>query len=257
VIEHGLSIEVTGEGADTVSADDSHLVIRAFRAASDHLGLRPPGISLRCVNSIPHARGLGSSAAAIVAGVASAYGLADKPLDEHALRIAAGFEGHADNAAASMYGGLALAWREQDTGFHALRVEPHPALRPVVLVPTTQSATAVTRGLLPERVPHTDAAFAAGRCALAVQAITSRPDLLLPATADVLHQDYRESAWPATMRLVRELRSLGAAAAVSGAGPTVIVFTTDGALPAGVDTHGFEVHWLAVDRGGVQVEPLR
>jgi homoserine kinase len=247
-------VEVIGEGAGQVPADDTHLVVRALRAGCDTLGVVLPGVSLRCHNAIPHARGLGSSAAAIVAGVVAAYGLAGKEPDEHALQLAAEFEGHADNAAASLYGGLVLAWSE-GARYRAVRLEPHADLRPVVLVPAERSATHVTRGLLPATVPHTDAAFSAGRCALAVHALTARPDLLLPATEDRLHQDYRDSAWPDTMRMVRELRDNGVAATVSGAGPTVFAATTDGLLPAGVDTEGFTVHELAVDRVGVTVTP--
>jgi homoserine kinase len=247
-------VEVTGEGAGQVPTDDTHLVVRALRAGCDTLGVALPGVFLRCHNAIPHARGLGSSAAAIVAGVVAAYGLAGKEPDEQALQLAAEFEGHADNAAASLYGGLVLAWSE-GTRYRAVRLEPHADLRPVVLVPAERSATHVTRGLLPATVPHTDAAFSAGRCALAVHALTARPDLLLPATEDRLHQDYRDSAWPDTMRMVRELRDNGVAATVSGAGPTVFAATTDGLLPAGVDTEGFTVRALAVDRVGVTVTP--
>jgi homoserine kinase len=250
----GLSVQVFGEGVHTVPLDETHLVVRAFRAAAARLGVHPPGLFLRCRNAIPHARGLGSSAAAIVAGVAAAYGLAERPIDDDALHCAADLEGHADNAAASLLGGLALAWRE-DNRFRAVRLEPHPALRLIALIPDEQSATSVTRGLLPDKVPHADAAFAAARCALAVHAITERPDLLLPATEDRLHQDYRESAWPATLRVIRALRESGVAATVSGAGPTVIAFTVDGQLPE-VDLTGFARKELPIDRHGVKLERL-
>jgi len=256
IAAEGLRIEVHGEGASGVELDEGHLVARALRAAAAHLGLAVPGLALRCVNAIPHARGLGSSAAAIVAGVAAAYRLAGRdvrkdPADAaDALQLAARFEGHADNVAASLFGGLVVAWTEGER-FGAVRLDPHESLRPVVCIPDHASATATTRGLLPERVPHVDAAFAAGRCALAVQAITTRPDLLLPATEDRLHQDYREQAWPDTMRLVRELRAAGVPATVSGAGPTVFSFTTDGALPPGVDTSHYRVLELPIDRIGV------
>lgn len=253
VTSGSLKIEVTGEGADEVPTDESHLVVRALRATADALGLELPGVSLRCHNAIPHARGLGSSAAAIVAGVAGAYGLAGKPLDDLALQVAADFEGHADNVAASLYGGLVLAWSE-GSRYRAVRLEPHADIAPVVLVPDTSSATSVTRGLLPDNIPHTDAAFAAGRCALTVHALTNRPDLLLPATEDRLHQDYRESAWPDTMRMVRELRANGVPATVSGAGPTVFAVPADGALPPGLDTGGFAVRALPVARKGVTIE---
>lgn len=252
IIESGLSVQVFGEGAGTVPLDETHLVVRAFRAATTQLDAHPPGLSLRCVNEIPHARGLGSSAAAIVAGVTAAYALAGQPLDDDALHLAADLEGHADNAAASLLGGLVLAWRDP-ARFRALRLEPHPDLRPVALIPDEHSATSVTRGLLPDKVPHADAAFTAARCALAVQAITGRPDLLLAATEDRLHQDYRESAWPATMRVVRALRERGVPATVSGAGPTVLALTGDGRLP-GVDLTGFTPCELPIDRQGVTVE---
>jgi homoserine kinase len=254
VTGEGLAVEVTGEGAGTVGLDETHLVVRAFRAAAARLGLTPPGLRFRCVNAIPHARGLGSSAAAIVAGVAAAYGLAGREPDDGALRLAADVEGHADNAAASLLGGLVLAWKESDR-FRAVRLDPHADLRPVLLVPAERSATSVTRGLLPATVPHGDAAFVAGRCALAVHAITTRPDLLLPATEDRLHQDYRQSAWPATVAMVRALRDNGVAATVSGAGPTVLALTTDGKLP-GVDLTGFAVRELPVDRDGVRVTSI-
>jgi homoserine kinase len=249
-----VRVEVTGEGAGEVPDDEKHLVVRALRAGADALGVALPGVFLRCHNAIPHARGLGSSAAAIVAGVAAAYGLAGKPLDEDALQVAAEFEGHADNAAASLYGGLVLAWSE-GLRYRAVRLEPHQDLAPVALVPRMYSATSVTRGLLPASVPHADAAFTAARCALAVHALTIRPDLLVTATEDRLHQDYRESAWPATMRVVRELRENGVAATVSGAGPTVLALPAGGVLPAGVDTAGFAVRPLPVDRQGVRIEP--
>ncbi|MCA1655716.1 MAG: homoserine kinase, partial [Pseudonocardiaceae bacterium] len=119
-----VRVEVTGEGAGQVPADESHLVIRALRSAGAALGVSLPGVNLRCHNVIPHARGLGSSAAAVVAGVAAAYGLAGRPLDEDALQLAAQFEGHADNAAASLYGGLVVAW-SAGSRYRAVHLEPH------------------------------------------------------------------------------------------------------------------------------------
>ena len=231
-------VEVTGEGAGQVPTDESHLVVRALRATCDALGVSLPGVTLRCRNAIPHARGLGSSAAAIVAGVAAAYGLAGKTPDDGALQVAAEFEGHADNAGARplrrtgprLVGGVAVP-RAAAAG------RARRALAPGGARPRTRGATSVTRGLLPERVPHTDAAFA-GRPVRAGRAGVHRPppDLLLPATEDRLHQDYRESAWPQTMRMVRELRENGVAATVSGAGPTVFAVSADGRLPNGIDT---------------------
>lgn len=251
----GLVVEVCGEGAGAVPTDETHLVVRALRAACARIGYTPPGLALRCHNVIPHARGLGSSAAAVVAGVAAGYALAGRELDEVALDIAAGFEGHADNVAASLYGGAVIVWRD-GSAHRFVRLTPHPRLCPVVLVPAEQSVTNVTRGLLPEFVPHTDAAFAVGRAALAVHALTAAPDLLLPAIDDRLHQSYREPAWPMTLRLVRDLRAAGVPAAVSGAGPTVLAFPSDGRLPSDVDYQGFSPLALDVDRAGVRTDIL-
>jgi homoserine kinase len=258
IADSGLVVRASGEGADSVPTDETHLVVCAVRAACERLGFHPPGLVLNCDNAVPHARGLGSSAAAVVAGVAAAYALAGRPADASALQVAAEFEGHADNAAASLYGGLVVAWRDGDR-YHAVRLEPHADLRPIVFVPAEESATKVTRGLLPDRVPHADAAFSVGRSALAVHAVTAAPELLLAATEDRLHQSYREPAWPATSRLVDTLRAAGVPAMVSGAGPSVLALTTDGRLPDDVDTRalaGFSLLSLDIDRVGVSVRQL-
>ncbi|MBB5805616.1 homoserine kinase [Saccharothrix ecbatanensis] len=255
VVPAGLVVQVSGEGASDVPTDEGHLVVRAFRAACDLVGADVPGLRLTCRNTIPHSRGLGSSAAAIVAGVAAGYALAGRELDTSALQLAAEFEGHADNAAASMFGGVVIAWTQGDH-YHAVRVDPDPRLTPVVLVPEAESSTKTTRGLLPSKVPHEDAAFAVGRAALAVRALTAEPALLLAALDDRLHEPYREPAWPATTRLVRALREAGVAAAVSGAGPTVLALPVDGDLPPGVDLTGFAARRVPVDLGGVRVAPL-
>ncbi|WP_431878094.1 homoserine kinase [Amycolatopsis sacchari] len=257
VIEAGLKVEVFDAGAggvEDVPTDETHLVVRAIRHTCERLGVRVPGLHLRCFNKIPHARGLGSSAAAVVSGVAAGYALAEREPDAEAVQLAAEFEGHADNAAASLLGGLVIAWCE-DGRFSAERLTVHPSIRPVVAVPGVKSSTAATRGLLPPQVPHPDAAFSAGRAALAVHALTCDPAVLLPATADRLHQHYRASAYPATARLVRELRDAGVAATVSGAGPTVLALTTDGIIPGSVGVEGFVVSELPVDPVGVRVTP--
>lgn len=253
-------VSVEGAGAGAVPVDADHLVVRALHRAWDDLGIEASAVRLRCHNSIPHSRGLGSSGAAIVAGVTAAYELAgfslrDKENADRALHVAGSMEGHADNVAASMFGGVVIVWNE-DGRFHAVSVPPHASVAPVLLVPPQESATNITRGLIPEQVPHADAAFAAGRTALAIHALTSAPELLLAATADRLHQDYRESAWPRTVALVRRLRSSGVAAAVSGAGPAVLALPV-GAVPESVDLDGFSVRALAVDRCGVRVEGAR
>lgn len=253
-------VSVEGEGVGTVPADARHLVVRALHRAWDDLGAfasaGPPAVRLWCRNAIPHSRGLGSSGAAIVAGVAAAYALAgfslqDKENTDRALQVAGAMEGHADNVAASMLGGLVIAWNDNGR-FCAVSLPPHDSVAPVALVPQAKSATHVTRDLIPAKVPHADAAFAAGRAALAVHALTSDPGLLLAGTADRLHQDYRESAWPESLALVRRLRASGVPAAVSGAGPTVLALPVQD-LPDAVGLGDFSVYPLAVDRCGVRV----
>ncbi len=221
----GLGIEIDGEGADALRRDARHLVVRSMYAAFDAMGGRPRGLSLVCTNRIPHGRGLGSSAAAVVAGIVGARALVADGLerldDEAALRLATEVEGHPDNVAACLLGGFTIAWSAAD-GPHAVRLEPHHDVVAAVFVPSTPLATAKARRLLPDTVPHADAAHAAGRAALLVEALTRRPELLLAATEDRLHQSYRAPAMPASDALIATLRDQGVAAVVSGAGPTVL-----------------------------------
>ncbi|MBE9375763.1 homoserine kinase [Saccharopolyspora sp. HNM0983] len=253
-------VEVTGAGAGSVPDGERHLVVRVIHKVLAELGIPAPALSLTCWNRIPHSRGLGSSAAAMVAGASAALRMVgvDPREDSNAelvLQLVSEWEGHADNAAASLFGGLVIAWNDAGR-FHAAQSMVHPDVFPVALVPQEESSTHTTRGLLPEQVPHADAAFAAGRAALAVHAMATDPSLLLAATADRLHQDHREPAWPATTDLVRRLRAAGVPAAVSGAGPTVVAFPAAGALPGGVDLGDFRAEPLPVDGGGVRVGPL-
>ncbi len=220
-----LVVTVEGEGAGEVPLDSRHLVHQAMSAAFELLGDAPPGLRLRCVNKIPHARGLGSSSAAIVAGVVLARALleggADRLDDGEALDLANRLEGHPDNVAPALLGGFTVA--TQDAGHVAVaRLDVDPSIGAVAFVPPEPVHTAVSRGLLPEVVRHADAAANSGRAALLVAAMIGAPDLLLPATADLLHQEYRRSAMPATLDLVAALRGDGIAAVVSGAGPTVL-----------------------------------
>jgi homoserine kinase len=260
VAADGVEVEVEGEGAGNVPCDDAHLVVRAMRSAWNIVGDAPPGLRMRCRNAIPHSRGLGSSAAAAVAGAVAAVVLTGRDAElerDTILQVAAGMEGHADNAAASLLGGFVVAWEtagNTSERFNAVRVDAHPGIRPVALVAGVESLTSTTRGLLPDRVPLVDAAFTGSRTALAVLAFTQRPELLLPATEDRLHQGYRRPAYPASADLVDALRERGIPAAISGAGPTVLALTSDGAVPGDLDLHGFTPLPLAVDADGARVE---
>ncbi|MEU1751703.1 homoserine kinase [Micromonospora matsumotoense] len=223
-----VRVVVTGEGAGELPQDDRHLVVVAMRAAFDLLGGQPPGLALECVNRIPQARGLGSSSAAIVAGVLLARALvtdgAQRLDDDAVLRLAAEIEGHPDNVAPCLLGGFTIAWTEPGGG-RAVSLPVAAGVRPTVFVPAERGLTATARAALPATVPHRDAALNAGRSALLVHALTAEPALLLPATVDRLHQDYRAPGMPQTAALVSALRAAGVAAVVSGAGPTVLAFT--------------------------------
>ncbi|MDX6205478.1 MAG: homoserine kinase, partial [Frankiales bacterium] len=215
ITDDGIAVDVHGEGADEVPRNGKHLVVRAMQATFARLGGQPRGIELSCANRIPHGRGLGSSAAAICAGITAARALTlagDQTIDDDAaFALANELEGHPDNVAACMYGGLTIAWTGGD-GARAVRLDPSSQIVPVVFVPPGQLATAKARRLLPESVPHPDAAANAGRAALLVEAMTRRPELLLDATEDRLHQSYRAPAMKRSAGLVAKLRDAGIAA---------------------------------------------
>jgi homoserine kinase len=233
VVDDGLDVQVTGHGAGHLPLGEEHLVVRAIRAAGRSWGLpHLPGLRLRAHNAIPHGRGLGSSAAAVVAGVVLGDLLATPDpnrTDADLLAVACRLEGHPDNAAAALLGGLTIAWCAGDAGdagdggVHAVRLQPHAAIEPVVLIPEHQLETRHARAVLPDVVPHGDAARTAGRAALLVHALTTAPEFLLPATEDWLHQRPRAAAMPETLALVADLRDQGYAAVLSGAGPSVLV----------------------------------
>jgi homoserine kinase len=223
--EPPVVVDVTGEGAGSVPDDEQHLVVASVLAGLAEAGARRPGLRVRCVNAVPHGRGLGSSAAAVVAGLVAARGLLTEPGpldDDTVLALATAAEGHPDNAAAALLGGLTVSWCDGEVP-HAARLEVDPRIVPVVCVPQTRLATSAARTMLPASVPHRDAAFTAGRAALLVEALGRRPELLFAATEDRLHQAQRAAAMPATAELVAELRAHGAPAVVSGAGPAVLV----------------------------------
>lgn len=233
----GLSIEITGEGADSLPRNERHLVYRAFGAALTQLGYRTPGtaeygLHLRCINRIPQERGLGSSAAAAVGGIALAYTLVGEAYDyESMIQLAAEFEGHPDNSSASILGGFVLTWSDLRPGnsrqFSATRMGVHPSITVTALIPPTTSSTDETRGILPPTVTREDAVFNISRTAVLTAALTQRPDLLFSGTGDRLHQPQRAGALPTTTRWVELLRSRGYAAVVSGAGPTVLCLHTE------------------------------
>ena len=271
----GLVIDVTGEGAADVPTDERHLVHTTMQHAWQALGIQPPaGLRIVAANGVPHSRGLGSSATAIVAGVVVAQALSfgvtpsapepyaawpaaadDVPVDLGlATHLSSELEGHPDNASASALGGLTVSWMPDDSGHDhgertvTARIEPHPDVEVVVFVPETQLATRTARAVLPATVPLAAAAAGAGRAALLVHALTADPTHLHAATRDWLHQEARRPSYPDTMELVDLLRSQGHAAVVSGAGPSVLVLTTHAAA-AGVQAGRLEEHWERLTPG--------
>jgi homoserine kinase len=258
--EPGLTVDVAGMGAASVPRNARHLVVRSMRATFKLLGGAPKGLEVVCANRIPHGRGLGSSAAAIVAGVTAARGLvvggSERMDDDAVLALAAELEGHPDNVAACLFGGLTIAWDDGEA--HAVRVGVDPRIAPVAFVPGSSSSTKAARKLLPETVSHADAAANAGRAALLIEALRSQPEALFVATEDRLHQSYREPAMPRSIALVKELRAAGIPAVISGAGPTVIALTTaeNREAATGFARRGWSAVELDVSAAGAEIIPV-
>jgi homoserine kinase len=252
-----LKIVSRGEGAGLLATDETHLVARAFRAGCAELGWDAPGLRIEADNAIPQGRGMGSSAAAVVAGLLGAWALCpdvDAVDTDAVLRVATRLEGHPDNVAPCLLGGATLSWTADDSA-RAARLAVHEDIRPVVLVPGTTLPTSVARGLLPDVVPHADAVFNAGRSALLVHALTGDPALLPEATEDRLHQRQRGAAMPESLELIDRLRAAGHAAVVSGAGPSVLVLARRAAVPevTGFTPAGWQGLRLEVDPAGARV----
>ena len=261
VLPAGLAIEVSGPGQALAGAGEDHLVIRAMRAGFAALGGQPPGIGLRCRNSIPQCYGLGSSAAAIIAGLLAARALGQAGAaalpDDAVLRLAVELEGHPDNVAACLVGGLTISWLSA-AGPRFARLQPAASLCPVICLPSAPMATALARQALPAAVRHADAAANSARAALLVAALTTDPALLMDATEDFLHQAYRAAAMPGTASLLAGLRAAGIPAVMSGAGPAVLALTIADGRPGPADVAalgaelagGWQVLPLPVDRQG-------
>ena len=265
--DESFDVDVTGEGADQVKKDAKNLIIKSMMRGFEHMGGKPRGIALRALNVIPHGRGLGSSASAIVGGLALARSLVltgeQYMSDEDLITLATELEGHPDNVAAAFYGGATIAWLESKINSEgvssnigrAVSLKVDDRIKALLIVPENQLSTAKARKLLPESISHQDAVLNSSRTALLVHALAERPDLLFTATEDLLHQKYREEAMPKSIALVEKLRGAGLAAVVSGAGPSVMV------LYSGAEDEidqiqsvspGFTAMKLAIAKTGVQ-----
>lgn len=264
----GATVTITGVGAGEVPTDESNLVVRSVAHVFDRLGRELPGLNITAHNRIPHGRGMGSSGSAIVSGVMIAAGLLEHdPIDpltlseEQLLAFATDLEGHPDNVAPALFGGLTIAWTTA-AGPRFKRLMVHRGVAPLVLVPSFTMSTALARSLQPAQVPHEDAVFNVSRSALLIAALTQSPELLLEATEDRLHQNYRGEAMPATRDLIVELRAAGHAAVVSGAGPSILVLSNGPAerLAAADLIAARGDDWraliLAVDTKGATVEAI-
>ncbi len=257
-------VDVEGEGQGQVHSGPENLVAVAIRRGLSAAGVEADGLNVHCRNVIPHSRGLGSSAAAVVGGLAVANALVAqsdrKPLTtDQLVQLASEFEGHPDNASASVLGGAVVSWSEsapQPVGdgesprYFAAPLRLHPGIRLFVGIPELQSCTAETRVLLPTSVSHREARFNISRTALLVLALTERPDLLLAATEDLLHQPQRAPAMPASNEYLQFMRSHGVAAVISGAGPTVLALTDRAGISSEVHEFG-EQSGFAVREVGV------
>lgn len=234
VTESGLAIEVFGEGEGELPLDGSHLVIKAIRQGLAAADADVPGLRVTCHNTIPQSRGLGSSAAAAVAGVAAANGLAGFPLtEEQVVQLSSAFEGHPDNAAASVLGNAVVSWTEIPVdgrsvpAYRAVAIPVHDTIRATALVPDFHASTQAVRRVLPSHVTHTDARFNVSRAAVMTVALQNHPELLWEGTRDRLHQPYRADVLPVTAEWINRLRNRGYPAYLSGAGPTVMVLSQD------------------------------
>jgi homoserine kinase len=259
--DSGLVVEVEGEGAGELALDPGHLVVRAVQRGLHAAGVGAAGLNVRCRNAIPHSRGLGSSASAVVGGLAAVNGLVAQagstPLSQTELiQLSSEFEGHPDNAAASVLGGAVVSWTDRGTdppGFSAAPLRLHPDIHLFTAIPEQRSSTAEARILLPAQVSHIAARFNLSRAALLVVALTERPDLLMAATEDMLHQPQRGPAMPASAEYLRLFRRYHVAAVLSGAGPALIALSAASELPAEVveygAANGFAVSKMAAGDG--------
>jgi len=239
-----------GEGADELPTDGTDMVSAAIASVATSMEISLPPFSLHGVNRIPLQRGLGSSSAAAVAGVVLASRVFDLGIDGHSVEPAdrdsysvfanaAAIEGHPDNAAPASFGGFTVALSDG----YVRRFDPHPALRPVVVVPTARVATDEARAALSDTVARADAVFNAGHAALMVEALTRDPALLRVALHDRLHEDTRLAFVPEVADVYAELRRSNVPVCVSGAGPTLLAFVMDDSTDITHELLGVSSDW--------------
>ncbi|MDN5661921.1 MAG: homoserine kinase, partial [Brevibacterium aurantiacum] len=258
-VDPSTCVKVTGENAETLPTDRSHLIMRVllevlaaeYPEAPVGLGDR---LSLECVNRIAHSRGLGSSAAANVGAIALAgelgtYVGGQQLSRQRVLELASDLEGHPDNAAPAVYGGLTIALPGPARSW---QVPANTVNEVTVLVPDVRLDTEIARSVIPVSIEHEVAAENSARAALLIHGFVSDSSVLLEATDDRLHQEFRREAYPESMALVDALRADGLPAVISGAGPTVLVLA--GAVPESLVPDTVTLIHTSIDLGGYRVE---
>lgn len=226
------SLTVEGEGADEIGLDAGNRFLIGLEHGLEEFALEPPVMRIDMRNEIPLARGLGSSAAAVVAGLRAAEALSGESLgDERLIEIATNIDGHADNVSAALLGGFVIV-----ASGRGARFDPPAAVSAALFIPDLALRTADMRAALPTRVSHADAAHNVGRTAMVVAALTgNRLDLLSAMGDDRLHEPYRVEHFPQLPLLVAAAREAGAlGASLSGAGSTVIAVCDDDSVAANV-----------------------
>lgn len=256
----GVQVDVDGEGRNSLPKDENHLIARVMLKTFANLSMPVNGLYLRCINRIPHGRGLGSSAAAISAAVVAARALAGtqgtRMDDQGALELASSIEGHPDNVAACLYGGFTVSWIDENSLARAVKLNPHNSIIPVVMIPKFEVDTEQARALLPSHIPHRDATYNVSRSSLLVHAMTNDPDYLFEATSDRIHQEYRRPSMQSASALVTNLRNKKHAAYISGSGPTVCVLTNKENVEEVISLvpDEFEAQQLEISKSGASVQ---
>lgn len=258
-------VVVEGEGAGRVDEGEGNLIVKTLRLALDRVGAPQIGIRMHCLNRIPHSRGLGSSASAIIAGLLLARALIgeeDVLATKELLDIGTELEGHPDNIAPALLGGATIAWMEEDAA-GAVRLAPPAQISPVAFIPDFELATDAARSALPESVPHVDARYNVSRAALLAALLSGAHDapggagiheLLMNATGDRLHQEQRRASMEPSLALVDWLRAAGMPAVVSGAGPTVLSLeAVSAAVKRDAEGAGWRVLDLPVPAEGARI----
>lgn len=230
-----ISIQIEGEGAEDIKRDENNIVWRAAQRVFQEVGFNNPGLWIRLINQIPTSRGLGSSAAAIVGGLVAANQLiGGKLTQDRLLALATELEGHPDNVAPALLGGVVISVLAEGE-VHYLKIMPPEGLNTVVAIPDFKLSTHAARDVLPQKVSLKDAIFNLSRVALLVGALCEkRLDLLYIAGQDTLHQPYRSSLVPGMQEVIQAASQAGALnVTLSGAGPTVLALTNSGSEEIG------------------------